>query len=102
MPVEALGWLGSAILVITLSYQVYQQWRRGDSTGVSPWLFVGQLGTASAFIAYAGLIGNAVFVVTNTIIAVTAILGLVICHQHRVRGGARDQGKSPATEPRSS
>jgi MtN3 and saliva related transmembrane protein len=41
--VEAIGWLSSAILLLTLGRQVWKQWQQGTSEGVSQWLFLGQI-----------------------------------------------------------
>ncbi|CAN5144149.1 hypothetical protein BH18ACI2_BH18ACI2_03990 [soil metagenome] len=40
---EAIGWASSVILVLTISKQIYKQWKEGSSENISKWLFVGQL-----------------------------------------------------------
>ncbi len=70
-----LGWSASAILLATLSRQVYVQWRERSSEGVSSWLFIGQVSASIGFVIYSWLVGNWVFVVTNSAILVTAIIG---------------------------
>jgi MtN3 and saliva related transmembrane protein len=70
-----LGWAASAVLLATLSRQVYVQWRENSSKGVSSWLFVGQVTASIGFVIYSWMVGNWVFVVTNMAILVTAVIG---------------------------
>ena len=83
--VEILGWASSVILVLTITKQLHRQWTAGTSKGVSVWLFVGQCVASSGFFAYSLLIHNWVFVVTNGLMTVEAILGLMLVHWHRRR-----------------
>ncbi|MFO0573999.1 MAG: SemiSWEET family transporter [Polyangia bacterium] len=82
---HALGYLSSIILLITLGSQIHKQWKRGSSRGVSPWLFIGQFAASCGFIAYSALIDSQVFIVTNSCIAVAALVGLAIVLYHRVK-----------------
>jgi uncharacterized protein with PQ loop repeat len=75
---ELLGWASSAVLLATLARQVRKQWREGKAEGVSRWLFVGQTTASVGFTAYSVLLGNWVFAVTNALILLNAIAGLVI------------------------
>lgn len=75
---EILGWASSAVLLATLVRQVQKQWRERRAEGVSRWLFVGQTTASVGFTAYSLLLGNWVFTVTNALILVNAIAGLVI------------------------
>ncbi|HYD41018.1 MAG TPA: hypothetical protein VEB43_09310 [Anaeromyxobacter sp.] len=87
---ELIGWLSSAILLLTLFWQVRKQWREGRSEGVSRWLFVGQIAASTGFTIYSWLVGNWVFVVTNALILVDAVVGAwLVFHQRRraARGG---------------
>lgn len=86
MSSEMIGWLASTVLVITLAYQVFNQWSAGTSEGVSPWLFVGQLVASAAFTAYSALIDNTVFIVTNGLIALSAVTGLAVLLWHWRQG----------------
>ena len=43
---ELIGWFAASVLLATIGRQVYTQWRDGSTSGLSRWLFVGQL-TAS-------------------------------------------------------
>jgi uncharacterized protein with PQ loop repeat len=94
---EAIGWISSFILVLTISKQVYKQWRSGSSQGVSRWLFVGQITASLGFTVYSFLVRNWVFVVTNALMLVSAIIGGLIVIQHR---RAERGGSQRAPEPR--
>ena len=89
---EAVGWVSSGILVLTIAKQVYKQWREGSSEGVSKWLFVGQMAASLGFTVYSWLVSNWVFVVTNALMLCNGLLGLLIVLHHRRRerrgGGA--------------
>jgi uncharacterized protein with PQ loop repeat len=80
---ELIGWVAAAILLLTLARQVYTQWRDRTSKGVSRWLFVGQCAASAGFIIYSWLLQNWVFVVTNALILVTAVVGEVIYLRNR-------------------
>jgi uncharacterized protein with PQ loop repeat len=92
--VELIGWVSSAILLATLARQVLKQWREGTSEGVSRWLFVGQIAASTGFTVYSILVRNWVFVVTNALILVDAVAGLLIVRRHRRRD--RRAGTSPS------
>ena len=81
--VELIGWLSSLILVLTIAKQVYKQWREGQSENVSKWLFVGQLAASTGFTIYSWLVGNWVFVVTNGVMILNGLAGLLIVLHHR-------------------
>lgn len=87
--VEAVGWVSSFILVLTIAKQVYKQWQEGSSEGVSKWLFVGQISASLGFTVYSWLVSNWVFVVTNSLMLVNGLLGLLIVLHHRRRGRGR-------------
>ena len=84
---EAIGWFSSCVLVLTIANQVYKQWKTGTSKGVSKWLFVGQTTASTGFTVYSLLVGNWVFVVTNFLLLVSALVGLVIVWKHRLAIG---------------
>jgi MtN3 and saliva related transmembrane protein len=96
---ELLGWASSFILVLTIAKQVLKQWREDQSAGVSRWLFVGQLAASAGFTAYSWLVHNWVFVVTNALMLVNALLGLLIVARHRRRAARRAAGTSRAGRP---
>ena len=81
--VEAVGWVSSCILMLTIAKQVYKQWREGSSEGVSKWLFVGQMSASLGFTVYSWLVSNWVFVVTNAVMLLNGLLGLLIVLHHR-------------------
>jgi len=55
---------------------------------VSTWLFIGQMTASVLFIAYSAMVGSTVFVVTNTLILITAITGQVLAVRRRRRKAA--------------
>ncbi|MET4727996.1 MtN3 and saliva related transmembrane protein [Lysobacter enzymogenes] len=71
-----IGWLASAVLIATLVRQIVKQ---GDSAqeGVSHWLFIGQSIASVGFIAYSVLVDNWVFIVTNSCVLLTALIGQI-------------------------
>jgi MtN3 and saliva related transmembrane protein len=85
MGTEAVGWVSSGILVLTIAKQVYKQWQEGSSEGVSKWLFVGQIAASLGFTVYSWLVSNWVFVVTNALMLCNGLLGLLIVLHHRRR-----------------
>ncbi len=87
--VEAVGWVSSLILVLTIAKQVYKQWQEGSSEGVSKWLFVGQMAASLGFTVYSWLVSNWVFVVTNALMLLNGLLGLLIVIHHRRRERAK-------------
>lgn len=94
---DAIGWVSSFVLVLTIGKQVLKQWREGGSEGVSRWLFVGQTAASVGFVIYSWLVGNWVFVVTNSLMLVNGLLGFAIVLRHRRRGA---RGSSPSALPR--
>ena len=72
---DLTGWIASAILIATLSRQIYIQWRSEDPSGVSTWLFAGQTVASLGFIVYSWMLHNWVFIVTNSLILLTAVIG---------------------------
>ena len=88
---EAIGWISSFILVLTIGKQVFKQWKEGSSENVSKWLFIGQLAASIGFTIYSWLVGNWVFVITNAIMVVNGLVGLFIVLHHR-RRERREQG----------
>jgi MtN3 and saliva related transmembrane protein len=75
---DIIGWSSAAILLVTLLLQVRAQWKSRSDVGVSPWLFIGQLLTSAGFVTYSAMKKDAVFVVTNSCIALVAIAGQVV------------------------
>ena len=86
MLTEMIGWAAAAVLLATICRQVYTQWRERSTRGVSKWLFVGQLAASTLFVIYSALLQNWVFVVTNALLLVTALVGELIFLRNRRRG----------------
>jgi MtN3 and saliva related transmembrane protein len=81
--VDVIGWVSSIVLVITLGWQVRKQWISRESRGVSTWLFVGQLAASVGFSAYSFLLENWVFLTTNLLLVVNALLGQWVTLRNR-------------------
>jgi MtN3 and saliva related transmembrane protein len=75
---ELLGWCSSIVLLTTIVGQIVKQWREGSSQGVSPWLFIGQTAASIGFTAYSALLKNWVFTVTNSALALSAVVGVLV------------------------
>ena len=75
---EIIGWASSIILLLTLVKQVYKQWQEGTGEGVSKLLFIGQFLASIGFTTYSYLVGNWVFIFTNSLMVVNGIAGLAI------------------------
>ncbi|WP_433929916.1 hypothetical protein AB3662_39265 [Sorangium cellulosum] len=89
---EAIGWISSIILVLTVGKQVYKQWKSKTSEGVSRWLFLGQLAASVGFVVYSWLVDNWVFVATNLLMVANAVAGAVIVYVQRRRGAHQAEG----------
>lgn len=98
MIAELIGWAAAALLIATIGRQVYTQWRAGTTAGVSRWLFVGQVSASALFVIYSCLVHDGVFIATNTVMLLTAILGQCIylqnCRKNR-RDGPAGEAKKP-------
>ena len=92
-----LGWAASAVLIATLGRQVFVQWRERTTEGVSSWLFIGQLTASVGFTVYSWLIGNWVFVFTNSVLLLTAISGQLIFRRNRRLAEAGQDGRAAET-----
>ncbi len=86
---EGLGWFSSGVLVLTIGQQVWKQWKEGTSKGVSRWLFLGQITASAGFTVYSWLLRNWVFVATNALMLLNALLGYGIVLRHRGRERSR-------------
>jgi len=80
---ELIGWSASVVLLITIIAQVRKQWRTGSNEGVSKWLFLGQVASSVGFTIYSYLTGNLVFIVTNAMLLLSNIAGVVIYFKNR-------------------
>jgi MtN3 and saliva related transmembrane protein len=88
---ELIGWSAAAILLLTIGRQVFTQWRDRATTGLSRWLFVGQLAASTGFVVYSWLLGNWVFVVTNVLMLITAGIGQWLYVQNKGRETQADK-----------
>ncbi len=96
---DAIGWVSSGILVLTVGNQVYKQWKSKTSQGVSRWLFVGQLAASIGFVIYSWMLESWVFVATNSLMVANALAGATIVYLQRRRGAPRSaerRGQGPA------
>lgn len=101
---DMIGWAAAVVLAMTISRQVYTQWKTGSVAGVSKWLFVGQLSASVGFTIYSWLVENRVFVATNAFMALTAVVGEAIYLRNRRRAqhtqsGAHTGKREPVREP---
>lgn len=85
MPADLLGWAATAVLIATLSRQIYKQHRAGSVEAVSTWLFVGQMNRIGVVHRLQRPDGSTVFVVTNSLILVTAVVGQILALRRRHR-----------------
>lgn len=83
--VDLIGWAASLLLIVTLLHQIRTQLRSADTRAVSPWLFAGQSAASIGFIVYSVLLGNLVFIVTNSLILATAVLGQCVLWRRQKR-----------------
>jgi len=89
MGTDMVGWASAFILVMTISRQVYSQWRSGSVEGVSKWLFIGQLTASVGFTVYSYLVENWVFVFANFFIFLTALVGQFVYLRNKRKAGTR-------------
>jgi uncharacterized protein with PQ loop repeat len=85
---DVVGWAASAVLMATLIQQVVKQANDDSAEGVSKWLFAGQILASIGFIVYSVMVDSLVFVVTNSCILITAIVGQIITARKRRSSGA--------------
>lgn len=79
-----IGWTASIVLIATLIRQITTQVSGDDrSEGVSTWLFLGQATASGLFVVYSILVDNWVFIVTNSCILLTALLGQWVTRRKR-------------------
>jgi uncharacterized protein with PQ loop repeat len=78
-----LGWLAASILLTTLFAQVRKNWKEHKLKGVNPLLYYGQALASLCFAVYSLTINSWVFVVTNILGLVAAIIGIYLVHRYR-------------------
>ncbi len=74
---DAVGWAASLLLMLTVGSQVWKQICENRCDGVSRFLFIGQLCASLLFLAYAWMVGNAVFIASNAFLVLAALVGQV-------------------------
>jgi len=87
MLTEAIGWLSALVLLLTVGRQVYTEWRTRSTAGLSRWLFIGQVAASLGFTVYSVMLENWVFVFTNAMLLLTAIVGQCIYLRNKHRRG---------------
>jgi uncharacterized protein with PQ loop repeat len=78
-----VGWVSTALLLLTLIRQVYKEWKSGSTAGLSKWLFIGQMAASVGFIIYSWLLHNWVFIGSNAAILVVAVVGQTLFAHNR-------------------
>jgi MtN3 and saliva related transmembrane protein len=73
---QIIGWASTLVLLITLLSQIRKEIAVGKADEISPVLFIGQCAASLGFLAYSALVGNVVFVVSNAMILVVALIGV--------------------------
>ncbi|MBN9426576.1 MAG: PQ-loop repeat-containing protein [Burkholderiales bacterium] len=82
-PADWIGWLAGMILLVTVSRQVWTQYRTRSTAGVSRWLFVGQVAASTGFVVYSFAKGDALFVFTNMMLLIVAVVGQLVDRRNR-------------------
>lgn len=90
---DLIGWFSAAVLVVTIGRQVWTQWRTRSSQGLSKWLFVGQVVASTGFVVYSFLVGNWVFVATNLMMLLIALVGQGL-YLHNKRRASRSRTRA--------
>ena len=82
-PADWIGWLAGMTLLVTVSRQVWTQYRTRSTAGVSRWLFVGQVAASTGFVVYSFAKGDALFVFTNMMLLIVAVVGQLVDRRNR-------------------
>lgn len=88
-PADWIGWMAGMILLVTVSRQVWTQYRTRSAAGVSRWLFAGQVAASTGFVVYSFAKGDALFVFTNMTLLVVAVIGQLVDRRNRALGERR-------------
>lgn len=87
---DLVGWISTAILVLTVGRQAWSQWQQGSTAGLSKWTFVGQFAASTGFVIYSYRLDNMVFVVSNVFLLLIATVGQVLYLRNRRHEKAGD------------
>jgi uncharacterized protein with PQ loop repeat len=71
------------MLVITLFAQVKKNWEEKKLKGVNPLLYYGQAVASLCFALYSFSINSWVFVVTNVLGFISALVGIYLIHRYK-------------------
>ncbi len=85
MSPDVIGWSASALLIVTLIKQIHTQSKQEHIQGVSRWLFSGQIVSSLGFILYSWMLHNWVFIATNSLILLTAVVGQLVFMKKKKR-----------------
>ncbi|NUP11872.1 MAG: hypothetical protein HOW73_37980 [Polyangiaceae bacterium] len=96
MSPQVVGYTSSVILLATIVAQLMDQWRSGNSRGISKFLFPGQFVASSGFVVYSALVDDGVFIFTNASLAVAALCGMVLLRRQHRRQRRRAGPRVPA------
>lgn len=96
---DVVGWVSSLLLFATISSQVFEQWRRETSEGVTPLLFIGQAAASTGFLVYSWAIESWVFVATNALMLISALVGLGVLVHHRRCAPSTSDEVTPSPRP---
>ena len=80
-----LGWSATLVLLVTLIAQIRREIQSGKVDAISPLLFVGQCAASLGFLTYSVLVDNLVFVVSNAMILIVALIGVYVRHMLTAR-----------------
>ena len=80
---EWLGWTAAVVLLLTLFAQVKKNWEEKKLKGVNPALYYGQAIASLFFAVYSVTINSWVFVFTNTLAFLSAIIGIYLVHRYK-------------------
>ncbi|HXG95012.1 MAG TPA: PQ-loop domain-containing transporter [Blastocatellia bacterium] len=80
---EWLGWTAAIILVVTLFAQVRKNLKEKRLKGVNPMLYYGQAIASLCFTIYSISIGSIIFVITNSLVLLSAMIGIYLVHRYR-------------------
>ncbi len=95
---DVVGWASTLVLMATLGWQVWVQWRERSTQGLSNGLFIGQIAASVGFIAYSAMVGNTVFIVTNSLLAAVALVGQFVVRRNLKLEKRRDDSSESSDE----
>ena len=90
--------MAALVLLFTMIRQVWSQWVSGAVGGVSRWLFIGQVAASVGFTVYSVLLDNIVFALTNGLLTINAVTGLLIDRRNRRHQAERKARSDSAPE----